>query len=251
MARKPLTCFMAVLLLAGSLTACSSGGRSTAQSQSDSPEYDKTKTMTLDILHSKEGIAALKDIMKDPSMKQSGGSSESDMSSAVAKTMSSEQGQKLLKQQLQDPKIAASMVKATKKEHEQMLKTLMKDPEYQQSMLSAMKSPEFQSMAVSLLQSPEYRQYTMKVMADSLQNPEFRLMFMDIVKEAIRSGAGVSQMGAQGGGQQGGGQQGQQGGSKQGGQKQGGGGDGGGDEEGGGGGSGGGDGDGGGDGGSK
>lgn len=190
------------------LAACSSGGSQAGGASEGKPDYNETKSMVLDILHSKEGRDTLRDIVKDPAFKTSMIVNEQDISSALIKTLNDEKNQKhFFEVEMKDPKFAAAIVKASKKEQQLILKQLIKDPEYQQSMLTLMKSPEYQTMTIALMQSPEYRQYLMKVMAESLQNPEFRLMFMDVVKEAIGSGAGVSQMGAGGAGKKAGGQE--------------------------------------------
>ncbi|WP_018131491.1 spore germination lipoprotein GerD [Effusibacillus pohliae] len=193
--RSRYIAILALAFLVSGLTSCSSGG---GQSSPQKPEYNQTKAMMLDILHSKEGIDTLKDIVKEPTFKQSIVITDHDMTTAIVKTLNDEKTQKrILEAQMKDPQFAATMVKTAKKEHETMLKQLMKDPEYQQSMLALMKSPDYQQMMLSVMQSPQYRQQVMKMMAESLQNPEFKLVFMDVVKEAIRSGAGVSKMGAE------------------------------------------------------
>lgn len=201
----------AVAFFLSSMTACSSGGGQASRAEEEKPDYNETKSMVLDILHSKEGKDTLRDMVKDPVFKSTMLINEQDISTALIKTFNDEKNQKhFIDIQMKDPKFAAAVVKASKKEHEMILKQLIKDPDYQQSMLTLMKSPDYQKMTLALMQSPEYRQYMMKVMAESLQNPEFRLMFMDVVKDAIRSGAGVSKMGAEekGGGKQAGDQKG-------------------------------------------
>lgn len=218
--RFPLALMLAFFL--SSVTACSSGGQAGSANETK-PDYNETKTMVLDILHSKDGKDTIRDMVKDPAIKSSIVVNEQDISTALIKTLNDEKNQKqFMEAQMKDPKFAAAIVKASKKEHEKILKQLMKDPEYQSSMLTLMKSPEYQTMTVSTMQSPEFRQNLMKVMAESLQNPEFRLMFMDVVKEAIRSGAGVSKMGGEGKGEEKkGGQEGkQEGGKQEGGKKQ-------------------------------
>lgn len=207
----------AVVFLLSSLTSCSPGGGGQAQAQ-QKPEYDQMKSMVLDVLHSKEGVDTLKDIAKEPSFKKTIIVTDQDVTSAIQKTLNEDKKQiQIMEAQMKDPKFAAAMVKASKKEHETLLKNLMKDPDYQSAMLTLMKSPEYQKMVLTVMQSPEYRQQVMKIMADSLQNPEFKLVFMDIVKEAIQSGAGVSktQGGKEGGGKEGGGEGGQEGDSEQ------------------------------------
>lgn len=149
--------------------------------------------MMMDILHSQQGKQALKDILQDPSFKQSLAINQQDINQALTKAITSGgPSNNMIQSQMKDPQFASAMVKAAKKEHQDLLKTLVKDPEYQTQLLTLMKSPSYQQTLIPLMQTPECRQAIMKVMMDSLQNPEFKLMYMDTVKEAIRSGAGVS-----------------------------------------------------------
>ncbi|UOF91928.1 spore gernimation protein [Fodinisporobacter ferrooxydans] len=172
------------------LSGCGAAAKPEASAQTSSqPNYNEVKTMVLDILHSQQGLTTLKDIAKDPEFKKSLAINEQDMQTILEKTMMKNQNQAFLQQQMKDPKFAAAIVKASKTESTQILKQLMGDPEYQKSMLSLMKTPEYQKMLMDLTKTPEYRQQTMNIMTQALQNPEFKLLFMETVKEAIKQGA--------------------------------------------------------------
>lgn len=201
-----LASFVVSLLAAG--CGSSSSGQSATSSSSQAQEinyktdYNNTKTMVMDILHTKEGKEGLKDIFKDPTFKQALSINEHDVNQALTKSITSGANKNLIEAQMKDPIFANALVKASKKEHQEMLKALMKDPEYQNDMLTLLKSPSYQQTLIPLMQTPEYRQTIMKIMLDSLQNPEFKLIFMETIKDAIRSGAGVSKPSASGQGAQ-------------------------------------------------
>lgn len=175
--------------------------------------------MVLDILHSKEGMDTLRQTVQSPEFKRALILSDSDMQKAVTAALTQGENRNLLQQQLQRPQFAKALAEAVKEQHRQLLKDLMKDPEYQRMMLDLMKTPDFQKQVLALMASPAYRQQTMNVMQDALQNPGFRLLFMDSSKQAVREvGPQVGQ--GKPGGQQGGGSQGRQSGSGEGGDSQ-------------------------------
>ncbi len=203
---KPL----AIALLSGSLilTGCGMGGQSAADVQGSSsqdgsqqqssgqqkastqPGYSEIKSIVLDVLHSKEGMATLKDTISSPDFKRSAAVTENDISAAVEKTLQQGQNKSFLTQQMKDTKFAAAVVEASKTQMTQVQRQLMKDPEYQKELLTIMKSPEFLQTQFELLKSPEYRKEIMAIMTEALQQPTFRLLFQDSMKQAVKDAGG-------------------------------------------------------------
>ncbi|PWI58652.1 spore germination lipoprotein GerD [Sulfoacidibacillus thermotolerans] len=194
------------LLLATTLlfTGCSIGGDQAAGSESSSEggqqqsggqaggkvSYPDIKAMVLDILHSKEGMSTLKDTISSPDFKRQAAISEADISAAVEKAFNQGHNKSFLAEQMKDPQFAAAVVKSARPQMVEIQKQLMKDPEYQKQLLSLMASPEYQQTQLQLLKSPEYRKEIMKIMTEALQEPTFRLLFMDSMKEAVKSAGG-------------------------------------------------------------
>lgn len=169
----------------------SASSNNSGESTNGPANYPNIKTMVLDILHSKEGLATLKDTMSSPDFKQSTAVSATDVQKAVEKMVKSEDQKKtFLSQAMNDPKFSASMVEAAQPQLLQMQKQLMKDPEYQKELLALMKSPEYLQTQFDLLKSPEYRKEVMKIMTEALQQPTFRLLFMDSMKQAVQEAGG-------------------------------------------------------------
>ncbi len=182
-------------LSSGEQTANSETTGNTGQQQANSQSgtkasYPDIKTMVLDILHSKEGMNTLKDTISSPEFKHQIAITPADISTAVEKTLNQGQNKAFLATQMKDTQFAAAVVKAAKPQMTEVQKQLMKDPEYQKSLLSLMASPENQQTQFHLLQSPEYRKEIMKIMTEALQQPTFRLLFMDSMKEAVKSAGG-------------------------------------------------------------
>lgn len=180
------------------LTGCSAGGEQSTTGQSDQsqkqaagkPTYPDIKTMVLDILHSKEGMTTLKDTMSSPEFKRSAAITEVDVQAALEKALSQGQNKSFLSSQMKDTKFAAAVVQSSRPQMVEIQKGLMHDPEYQKELLTLMQSPEFQQSQFELLKSPEYRKEIMKIMTEALQEPTFRLLFMDSMKEAVKAAGG-------------------------------------------------------------
>lgn len=189
------------LLLAVGCGAANAGADASTAGQQD---YGTTKQMVVDILHSPEGKSAVEEILKDPSIKSQIIVSNTDISKAIEKSLSSKQSQSFLTEQAKDPEFAAALAKAVQPELTATVKQLMKDPEYQKEMLALMQSPEFTTYLQTVMQSPQYRGQVMQIMTDALQTPSFRMQFQDALKKAVaqsmQSSGGQSQGGQSSGG---------------------------------------------------
>ena len=74
--------------------------------------------------------------------------------------------------------------KSMKKENEQLLKNLMKDPEYKGMMIETMKDPELEKELTTLLKSKEYREHLQKVMSETFESPLFKAKLQALIVKA-------------------------------------------------------------------
>lgn len=219
---KPSHKWFSILISCLVLTGC--GGQAGASAGSagasgSQPDYSGTKQMVLDILHSGDGKKALSEVLQDKSLKAQYLVSQTDLSTAMEKALTSGQNKSLLTEQLKDPKFAAALAKAIQPELIDQQKQLMKDPAYQKDMMVLLKSPDFSKQLETLTQGPEFRGQIMKVMTEALQTPSFRMQFQDALKQAVAEsmqsagGQTSGQKGSSGSGGSGGGSGGSGGGS--------------------------------------
>lgn len=190
--KKPSLSLVAALFFLISLAACSSGsstGGAQNQTTGAQTDYNQTKSMVLDILHTKEGKQAIKDLLQDPSFKQSVIINEHDVTTALNKSLTDGNNRSLIEAQMKDPKFAAALVESTKKEHTQLLKSLLKDPEYQKNLLTVLQDPQYTQYQTSLFRTPTVRQEIQKIMMESMQNPQFKALFIQTVKENLGAAA--------------------------------------------------------------
>jgi spore germination protein D len=172
-----------VLLVSGAiliLSACTGGGN---QSQSKL-DYEETKKMLVDILHTEEGKKAIQEIVTDEKIKQEMIMDQAVVSETIQKTLTSKEGTEFYKKSLENPKIAASMAKGMKTENEKLLKDLMKDPEYRAMMIEIFKEPEMQKEMADALKSKDFRLHLQSVIAESMQSPLFKAEMQKLLLQA-------------------------------------------------------------------
>ncbi|WP_053104050.1 spore germination lipoprotein GerD [Bacillus sp. FJAT-27231] len=177
-----------LLFLIFFLAACGGGAVDTGNAQMD---YDATKKMVVDILKTDDGKKALQDIMQDEKVKQQLVLDQEMVTKTIEDTLVSEKGEKFWKEAFKDPAFASSIAKGMRKEQEDLLKALMKDPQYQDMMLSIMQDPEYQKSVTKLLKSKEYREHLQTVMDETFTSPLYKAKIQDILlKAATEEAAG-------------------------------------------------------------
>ncbi|MED4018123.1 spore germination lipoprotein GerD [Sutcliffiella cohnii] len=174
-------------------------------------DYDQTKKMVVDILKTDEGKKAIQEVLQDEELKQELVLDQQIVSQSIEQTLTSENGAKFWTKIFQDPKFAESFSKSMEKEHEQLIKDLMKDPEYQGLMMQILQDPEMQQQYIKIMSSKEMRSHLQQVITETFESPLFKAK----IQEILLKGAEEMQGGQQGQGgeqQQGGGGQGESGG---------------------------------------
>lgn len=181
------------------LTSC---GQQNAPSP---PDYRETKQMVVDILKTEDGKKAIQEIVQAPDFKDQLMMTDTSITQAVDKALNNPKNQKNITKLFQDPKVAANFARTAQKEHERLMKQLMKDPEYQKLLLDVMKHPEFQNQILDLMKTEPYRKQAMTVMNEALDNPLFKEKYMELLKkateEAMKSTKGKGGQGQKGGGE--------------------------------------------------
>ncbi|WP_100404133.1 spore germination lipoprotein GerD [Bacillus sp. FJAT-42315] len=175
-----------LLLLVCLLSACGGGTPPTGNAQMD---YEATKKMVVDILKTDDGKKALQEMMKDEKVKQQLVMDQKVVSQSIEQTILSDKGEKFWKEAFKDPAFAAAVAKSMKKEHEALLKSLMKDPQYQAMMLDILKDPEYEKNVTKLLKSKEYRKHLQTVMNETFESPLYQAKIQEILLKAAEEQA--------------------------------------------------------------
>lgn len=154
-------------------------------------DYDQTKKMIVDILKTDDGKKAIREIMEDQDIKQKLVMDQAVVKETIEQTLTSEKGQDFWKKSFEDPKFAESVALSMKKEHEELLKNLMKDPEYQSLMIDILNNPELKDDFAKSLKSKDFRKHLQEVVTETIDSPLYKAKIQDLLlKAAEESGKG-------------------------------------------------------------
>ena len=171
-------------------------------------DYEKTKKMVVDILKTDEGKKAIEEIMSDEKMKQQLIMDQAIVTESIEQTLNTDKGAEFWKKTFEDPKFAESFAKSMQKEHEKLIKNLMKDPEYQGMMIEILQNPEIEKEILTILKSKEYRSHLQQVFTETFESPLFKTKIQDIlIKAAEEMQGGKQKEEGGGGGESGGGEE--------------------------------------------
>ncbi|MGO4890156.1 spore germination lipoprotein GerD [Anaerobacillus sp. MEB173] len=175
---KLLPFCLIIMIFSGCAAAEDQGG--------NSPDYESTKKMMVDMLKTDEGKKAISEVLGDEELKQHILMDQAFVKQTVQQTLTSEKGKQFWKETMQDPEFAKAFAESMQKENEQILKSLMKDPEYQGMMIDILKDPEMEKTVLDLLKSKEYRQQMMNVMSEAFESPYFKAQVNEILAKVTK-----------------------------------------------------------------
>ncbi|WP_078551208.1 spore germination lipoprotein GerD [Bacillus alkalicellulosilyticus] len=156
-------------------------------SANQTPDYESTKKMMVDMLQTEEGKEAIKEIMTtDEELQQAIIMDQAFVRKTIQDTLTSEQGRQFWQETMKDPEFAKAFAESIQKENEELLKTLMKDPEYQEMMMIILKDPEMEKAALDLMQTKEYRQQVMTIMTEAFESPYFKAQVSEILSTVVQ-----------------------------------------------------------------
>lgn len=195
-----------LLLFIASLTGCSSSDTSGGGQM----DYDQTKKMVVDILKTDDGKKAIQDVMADDKMKEKLVMDQNVVTNTIQQTLTSDKAINFWKKAFSDAKFAEGVAKNMKAENQQLLKSLMNDPEYRNMMVEVFKEPEIQKEMTDALKSKNYRSHLQSIITETMDSPLFKAKMeqmlikvtSDMSKKSGGSQGSSSQSGSQGGGQQ-------------------------------------------------
>ena len=137
MTKKNILFILSVLML---LIGCSPNSN---QSQSQSPDYETTKKMVLDILKSEAGTKTITDVIADDGTQQTYVIHDETVKTAVTENLTSEQGKEFWSKMFSDHEFVKEFSEAMIDQQEEIFKRLMADSSYQEQMIELFSNPEF------------------------------------------------------------------------------------------------------------
>ena len=159
------------------------------QDTSKEIDYDQTKKMVVDILKTDEGKKAIQDVMSDEQLRQELIMDQSVVTETIQSTLTSEKGAEFWKKNFDDPKFAETMAQSMQKQHEQLLKALMNDPEYRAKLMEIIKDPELVEDLTNILKSNEYREHLKTVISETIESPLYQTKIQELLLKAAETKA--------------------------------------------------------------
>ncbi|WP_100374479.1 spore germination lipoprotein GerD [Bacillus sp. FJAT-45037] len=152
-----------------------------AEGSNNTPDYEGTKKMMVDMLKTDEGKKAIQEIMSDEEMRHDLVMDNAFVKQTIQETLTSEEGRTFWQDVMSDPEFAKTFAQSMQTENEKMLKGLMKDPEYQGMMVTVLQDPEMEETILEIMKSKEYRQQVMTVMSDAFESPYFSAKISELL----------------------------------------------------------------------
>ncbi len=175
--------------------------------------YEETKKMLVDLLKSDDGKKAIKEVLTDEKIKQQVVMDQAFVKKTIEETLTSKKGQEFWSKLMKDPKFVEALAKSMKSQNEELMKSMIDDPEYRKKLMEVMKDPQMQKEVMDLLTSQEFREQQKKVMMETFESPLVKAQISEMVKKAVqeelKSGDALKKEGKQQEQDQGGGGQGQ------------------------------------------
>jgi len=150
------------------------------------PSYEETKQMFIDLLKTNEGKTAIQELLADEAVKKELVLDQQIVKESIDTTLLSEEGKKFWEKTFKDPAFAEVLATSMQKEHEELIKGLMQDPDYQKMMLSLLQDPSMQEQMLTVLNSQSYREETKKLMLEVMESPLVQKEMQDILLEAAK-----------------------------------------------------------------
>ncbi|WP_338471372.1 spore germination lipoprotein GerD [Niallia sp. XMNu-256] len=165
-------------------TSC--GGQAQVSRELD---YEETKKMVVDILKTDEGKKAIQDVMSDEKLRQQLIMDQAIVTETIQSTLTSEKGADFWKKNFEDPAFAEKMAQSMQQQHEQLLKSLMNDPEYRTKLIEVMKDPELIPDLTTILKSNEYRDHLKTVISETIESPLYQTKIQELLLKAAEKKA--------------------------------------------------------------
>lgn len=174
---KKIYIFLFCISLAA-LSGCAQEAQGSSQ-----VDYEATKKMLVDLLKTDEGKKAIKEVLSDKEIQQDILIDQEVIKQTIEKQLLSEKGQKFWQTLFKDPKFSVAFAKSMRKEHEKLMKDLMKDPQYQAEVMKIMQNPQIAEKLLSLVDTQPVRKEMKKVMLETFESPIVQAQIQEMLKK--------------------------------------------------------------------
>src|SRR5690625_928679 len=167
--------FFIMFLLAGCLND------SAAEQELD---YDQTKKMVIDILHTDEGEKALQEIIAKDKMKQHLIMDSDVVKESITDTLGSKASVDMWKDLFEEPSFVESYQKSMADEQKKLFKSLMNDASFQKQMLNLLENPEMRKQTLTVLKGQQFREHLEDTIQETIEAPLFQAKVQELLLKA-------------------------------------------------------------------
>lgn len=163
-----------------------------ASSGNQEANYDQTKKMVVDILHTDEGKKTLQEVLAEDEMKEELVINTEVVKDSVDNALTSEKAKEMWKTLFEDPKFVESFTKSMEEAQMDLMKKLMDDSKFQEKMLELLQDPKMDDQMLKVLKSQEFRSHLETTIQETLESPVFQAKMQDILLKAAEEQGGSS-----------------------------------------------------------
>ncbi|KZE68200.1 spore gernimation protein GerD [Fictibacillus phosphorivorans] len=175
---KKIYIFLFCISLAA-LSGCAQEAQGSSQ-----VDYEATKKMLVDLLKTDEGKKAIKEVLSDKEIQQDILIDQQVIKQTIEQQLLSEKGQKFWQTLFKDPKFSVAFAKSMRKEHEKLMKDLIKDPQYQAEVMKIMQNPQMAQKLLGLVDTQPVRKEMKRVMLETFDSPIVQAQIQEMLKKA-------------------------------------------------------------------
>lgn len=175
---KKIYIFLFCISLAA-LSGCAQEAQGSSQ-----VDYEATKKMLVDLLKTDDGKKAIKEVLSDKEIQQDILIDQQVIKQTIEQQLLSEKGQKFWQTLFKDPKFSVAFAKSMRKEHEKLMKDLIKDPQYQAEVMKIMQNPQMAQKLLALVDTQPVRKEMKKVMLETFESPIVQAQIQEMLKKA-------------------------------------------------------------------
>lgn len=180
--------------------------------------YDTTKKMVLDIVHTEEGKKALIDVSSDKEMQDKLILDNEIVKDTIINVFTSETGASMWSTYFEDPMFAQGFASSMEENHKDLLNKLMADADFQKYFLDILQNTKVSEQMIAALKSQPFREHLEQTIEETLNSPAFQAKMTETLLKAAekqgkqsggeQSGGGEQSSGGGGGNESGGGESG-------------------------------------------
>ncbi|MEK4427438.1 spore germination lipoprotein GerD [Solibacillus sp. FSL K6-1523] len=149
--------------------------------------YDEVKKIMVDAVQTEEGKKAIRQLFEEKSFRELLVLNTEEVKKATEDTLLSKEAEEFWKKTFEDPKFKEAFAKGMKKQHEDLMKGLLKDASYQEDLITFFNQPEMQKQLESILKGSKMKKEIEKSVMDTIENPLLQSKWQELIRQSVEA----------------------------------------------------------------